>query len=370
MRATGSKIKRKEAFLAWQMLLLMVVLLLFGAQRASAAPEAEVTIDLCAKMGSVTMPDSTVIDIWGFALKPADVPCTDESVVAQLPGPQLEVNVGDNVTLNLHNALNENVSILFPGQNMIPDVVGAAPNETVSYAFTVSNPGTYLYESGTNAATQVPMGLYGPLIVRSATPNQAYDDAASAYNVETLLVLSEIDPALNADPANFNMLDYAPTYWLINGKAFPDTDTMTVEPGQRVLLRYLNAGAINHTMTLLGSYQYVIAKDAYPLNFPFEVVAETIPSGQTVDMIVTIPSSAVNQDKFMLYNRQLNVTNVDSFPGGMMTVLQVQTDPTAVSMSSFGASKEISGRSLALAFVGCVLLFMALSFAYRSRERI
>ncbi len=307
---------------------------------AALAPlQAAVTFDLCASAGTVTMPGSPSpisVPIWGFS-NYTGTACDP----AQLPGPTLEVTAGDTVTINLHNQLAENVSIIFPGQDVIPDVVGAAQAGVTTYTFTASNPGTYLYEAGTNATKQVPMGLYGALIVRPATPGQAYDGgpgAASAYDQEAVLVLSEIDPALNADPANFNMFDYAPKYWLINGKAYPNTDLILGNAGDRVLLRYLNAGSTNHTMSLLGMHQRVIATDAFSMTYPFDVVAQTIPSGQTADMIATIPSDASAGDQFPLYNRQLHITNGDlvtggtaHFPGGMMTFLEV---PTAVPLAS------------------------------------
>mgnify|MGYP003693686519 CR=1 FL=1 len=34
------------------------------------------------------------------------------------------------------------------------------------------------------------------------------------------------------------MYSYQATYWLINGKAYPDTAGITATAGQRVLLRY------------------------------------------------------------------------------------------------------------------------------------
>ena len=43
------------------------------------------------------------------------------------------------------------------------------------------------------------------------------------------------------------MYDYLATYWLINGKAYPDTAPITATAGQRVLLRYVNAGYDNTT---------------------------------------------------------------------------------------------------------------------------
>ena len=44
----------------------------------------------------------------------------------------------------------------------------AADGGTVTYSFVATNPGTFLYESGTNPEKQVRMGLFGALIVRPA----------------------------------------------------------------------------------------------------------------------------------------------------------------------------------------------------------
>ncbi len=44
------------------------------------------------------------------------------------------------------------------------------------------------------------------------------------------MVLSELDTALNtvATPASFDMRNFNPKYFLINGKAYPGTDPLTV----------------------------------------------------------------------------------------------------------------------------------------------
>jgi len=269
------------------------------------------TAEICAKTGSVTMPDGASIDIWGFALGDCDV-----ASPATLPGPILDVEAGDEVHITLDNSLDEYVSLEFVGQDLIPDPTGAGPGTEKEYVFTASEPGTYLYESGMNR--QALMGLYGALIVRPATANQAYDGSASGYDVEAVLVLSEIDPNFNADPNNFNLVDYAPKYWLINGEAYPDTDFISADAGDRVLLRYLNAGSLHHTMALLGTHQRVIAKDAYPATYPYDVVPETIPAGSTLDTIATIPAEGT----YWVYNRQLHLDNAGVFPGGMLTFIE------------------------------------------------
>ena len=269
-----------------------------------------VTIELCALANTWDLGPTTA-PIWGFALM-VGPDCSGE--VAQLPGPVLDVDAGDDVTVVLHNEVpGQTVALEFPGQNLFPDTVGVGTGGMKSYNFIASDPGTYLYESGMNR--QVLMGLYGALVVRPATADQAYNGAASAYDVEAVLVLSEIDPLLNAAPSSFPLVDYAPKYWLINGKAYPGTTSISAAAGDRVLLRYLNAGSLHHTMSLLGTHQRAIAKDAYPVRYPYDVVAETIAAGSTADMIATIPSVGT----YWLYNRQLHLDNDGDFPGGMMT---------------------------------------------------
>lgn len=288
--------------------------------RVAALP-ATVTVNLCAKAGSLALPGAAdPVPIWGFALDPG-TGCGD----AQLPGPTIDVTVGDTLIVNLTNQLDEPVSIVFPGQSEPPDMVGAAPaGGTTTYTLTPASPGTYLYESGTNVSRQVPMGLHGTLVVRADLPGTAYGGADSAYERDAVLVLSEIDPRLNADPNGFDLLEWHPTYWLINGKAYPETVALPVEAGDRVLLRYANAGIDHHTMALLGLHQRVFARDAAPLNFPFDAISETIPAGQTADMIATVPAGAAAATRFPVYSRNLHVTNVNAFPGGMLTFFDVQ----------------------------------------------
>ena len=133
--------------------------------------------------------------------------------------------------------------------------------------------------------------------------------------------LGEIDPALNssADPNGFDMLNYDPKYWLINGKSYPSTQPIFADPGDRLLLRYANAGLQNHTMQLIGYHQTLIAGDSYPLQHPYEVVAQTIASGQTFDVIGTLPTGTPPGTTYALYSAQEHITNSGLFPGGMLT---------------------------------------------------
>ncbi len=169
-------------------------------------------------------------------------------------------------------------------------------------------------------------------LTATAPAKTAYGDAATAYDDEAVLLLSEIDPALNnsANPAAFDMRNYKPHYFLINGKVYPNTDPIPTAAGNNVLLRYVNAGIQYHSMALLGAHQMVIALDGSQLDFSRRFVAETFGPGQTADAIVAVPAATVDGSKFAVYdgNLMLHNSSAGGF-GGMMTFLDISNGPVA-----------------------------------------
>jgi FtsP/CotA-like multicopper oxidase with cupredoxin domain len=313
--------------------------LMYGGSAASAAT---LSINLCALPGTITLPGAPPVTIWGFATTTTPGDCS--TATASLPGPQLDVTLSNSetttVTFNVTNALPAGHSITFeiPGITFDAGPADVDPGHTLTRSFTApvspsasgaaNAAGTYLYGSGGDGGRQQAMGLYGALIVHPSTAGQAYESGTTAYDVEAALVLSAVDPAFNnaSDPMAFDMYTYRATYWLINGKAYPDTTGITAAAGQKVLLRYLNAGYDNTTMMLLGMHEHVVAKDAWPLSTAYDAVADTIPAGATEDAIATVPAEgAPSGNGFPLFNRQLHLTNGDQadpspspLPGGGM----------------------------------------------------
>ncbi len=282
--------------------------------------------DLWAREGSLALPGGGSVPIWGF---------TDTATgTAQLPGPPIIATQNETVTVILHNEMmSETVALMMFGQDIMPDMIGAAPGMTATYTFVAAEPGTFRYEAGLtpNGGRQVAMGMYGALIVRPAInpTGQAYDHpltatVSTAYDREALLVLSEIDPAFQADPNGFDMTHFRPSYWLINGRAYSQTEKIEAAPGETVLLRYVNAGIQEHTLGVLGLHQTVLSEDGQPYRYFKNYVMRTMGGGQTSDALVTIPATAVINTQYAIFNggsQQLHNNGSGSF-GGILTFLE------------------------------------------------
>ena len=299
----------------------------------STASAAAVPIELCAAAGTVTLAgEPAAIPIWGFGIPTTPGDCA--TATPSLPGPQLTVGQGDVVTLTVHDnlpagSLPHAIHLEIPGVTFVPGPVDAPVGGAVTVSFTAAAPGTYQYQSGGDAGRQEAMGLTGALIVRPPVAGQAYGSVTTAFDVEATLVLSAVDPAFNAAPDTYDLHAYRARAWLINGQPYPNAG-ITATAGQRLLLRYVNAGFDNTSMALLGMHQRVVARDARLLNNPFLADTETIPAGATEDVIASVPAGgAPSTHGFPLYNRNLHLTNgpqggtgpAPASGGGMLTFI-------------------------------------------------
>ncbi|MHA3835004.1 multicopper oxidase domain-containing protein [Terrabacter sp. AAH1] len=298
----------------------------------AAAPDPEIVrCDLWAKAGTNQVLGQP-IPIWGYA--------TSATGPATAPGPVIVARQGDRVEVTLHNGLDQATSLALPGQRAadftegLPGAAedaGVAPGGTARYSFTASRAGTFLYEAGHTAGgpRQLAMGLSGALVVLG--DGTAY---GHAYDDEAVLVLSEIDPALNAHPTTFDMRDYHPAYRLINGKPFPSSDPVPTDQGHTVLLHYVNVGSELHSMSTLGAGQTVLSHDGHALTFPEPSVVVPVDPGVTVDALVTVPSGP--ESKVAVFESAARLDNAGQTAGpdspqvafgGMMTFLDTNAAP-------------------------------------------
>ncbi len=319
-----------------------------------AAMAAETVYYLRADVTTITMPDSTVISMWGFA---RDTAFGVEDGTVTVPGPTLSVPPGDSLKIVLKNNLTPDrtglaigcpVCIVIPGQpvTMTPVRFGPAPypeyegrvrsmthetppgnTDPVEYVWPNMKSGTFMYHSGTHIQCHVQMGLYGA-VKQDAAAGEAYPGVE--YDRDIVLLYSEIDPAFHEAVATGNYgpgklvtstIDYNPKYFLINGKPFtsPADAFPEVNTNQRVLLRFVNAGLATHVPCFQNLFASVLAEDGnlYPeAKTQYTVL---LPAGKTVDALIT-PTVA---EKLAVYDRVLSLTNGANAPGGMLTYIAV-----------------------------------------------
>ncbi|RFO95086.1 hypothetical protein DIC66_20225 [Rhodoferax lacus] len=307
------------------------------------------TFSLTAREDFISTSDGGSHYTWGYA--------HGTDFVMQYPGPTLVVNQGDTVRIVLNNTLPVPVSIVFPGQSGVVASGGnaglltreapAVPygQRTVlggpSYTFVATEPGTYQYHSGTQTDLQVEMGLVGALIVRPAgfaygdgsshTSRRAYQQPGTQYDRENLFLLTEMDPAVHWTvytqvqsemPVVVDTTQIKPSMWFINGRNAPDTQLddyvywlptqpynalPRMHPGERLLMRVVNAGRDLHPFHHHGNHATAIARDGRVLSSNPSLLTQapdlvspdfTVRSvpGQTMDLIYEWTGKGIGWD--------------------------------------------------------------------------
>lgn len=278
-------------------------------------------VTLSASEGYVSIADGGSVYSWGYSA---------DGEQMQLPGPTLIVTEGATFDVTLTNDLPAaagNVSIVFPGNEVVATAGGiqgeltreAAPGGTVTYTVTAPEPGTYQYHSGSQPDLQVEMGLYGALIVVPNAPTasctsptistggMAFDHADACFDREYLFLLSEIDIDIHqaaeqqvsgAGPIILPAGAYHSEYWMINGRAAPDTLAPPgrgvlphqpyniiprMHPGERVLLRLVGAGREMHPFHTHGNHVRVLAQDG-------NLITSSSGTGLAGPLLFTIPT--------------------------------------------------------------------------------
>ncbi|RMH16014.1 MAG: hypothetical protein D6698_10355, partial [Gammaproteobacteria bacterium] len=183
---------------------------------ASAVPGVSTDVYLQAQAFNKVLPDGSSSPMWGFAT--CDATYTTCSA-PDAPGNQIDATVGTSLNIHVNNTLDVPVSLTIPGlpgagnptfttdkkgRRRVRSFVKEVPakgSDVYTWSGAKLREGTFIYQSGTQPSIQVPMGLYGPLVVHPATVAAACTAGqGSAYGhcydagAETVVVISEVDP--------------------------------------------------------------------------------------------------------------------------------------------------------------------------------
>ncbi|WP_302056551.1 multicopper oxidase family protein [Mycobacterium avium] len=269
-----------------------------------------------------------------------------------LPGPVIRANVGDQVAVTIKNRLTGPTSVHWHGialrndmDGVYPAAPNVSPNSDFTYRFSAPNPGTYWGHP--HVGLQTDYGLYLPVII---------DDPAEPghYDAEWIVVLDDWTDGIGKGPQQIydefktrNTLgrDEEPSmgempgmatvgasallggdagdlnypYYLVNGRVPAAPTTFAAKPGQRIRVRFINAGADTaFRVALAGHVMTVTHTDGYAV-LPTDVDALLIGMGERYDVIVTagdgvFPLVALPEGKNAVGGRALLVTGAGSAP--------------------------------------------------------
>ncbi|MBY5560950.1 DUF4396 domain-containing protein [Rhizobium leguminosarum] len=248
----------------------------------------------------------------------------------QLPGPRIQIREGDRVRINVKNSLPESTSVHWHGLVLPNEMDGPAeitqppihPGETYVYKFTAGQSGSYFYHSHDHVDRQQALGLYGALMI---DPAQA--DPTTIADREYVILLQEwlkreglTYPAMPMDGGQ-------PNYFTINGRAYPETDTIKMKVGETLKVRFVgsNNGFI-HPMHIHGGPFTVVARDGINLSPTARFQADTVNvgPGQRYDVIWT----ALNPGKWLIHchigHHTTNNNTETAGGGGLMMVIEVE----------------------------------------------
>ena len=206
----------------------------------------------------------------------------------QVPGPEIRVNEGDTVRITLQNRLPVGTTIHWHGITNTPEMDGPAglnqapvePGKDFVYEFKADPAGSRMYHAHTDVATQIALGLYGPLIVEPKKQTRHYDR-------EYTYMLSEWDLEMTPDVATGKAprgprdqtLDggaLGTDLFLMNGSAFGNIPPVTLAEGDRVLIRLMNMGSLAHPIHTHGHSFKVVATDGNPVPPAAQLTKDTI----------------------------------------------------------------------------------------------
>jgi FtsP/CotA-like multicopper oxidase with cupredoxin domain len=216
----------------------------------------------------------------------------------QVPGPLLRMKEGCPVVIDVFNDTSDAELVHWHGLQ-IPSAVDGSMEEgtpmipahaSARYQFTPRPSGTRWYHTHVKADRNLKRatytGQFGFLYIDPASEPGNYDQ-------EVFVALKEWEPYFGSG-ANDDSLDVAYNLFSINGRALGHGEPIRVKPGQRVLLRILNASAtITRRIAAAGHKFRVVAMDGNPVAVPREVAALELGPAERIDAIVEMNQPGV-----------------------------------------------------------------------------
>ncbi|KUJ67781.1 copper oxidase [Streptomyces albus subsp. albus] len=268
----------------------------------------------------------------------------------RLPGKEIRVTAGDTLALTLANHLPQSTSVHWHGLALRNDMDGVPgltqrpirAGASFDYRFAVTHPGTYWLHP--HSGVQQDRGLYAPLIVEDPKEPLRYDkewvvvlddwvdgvdgstpDAVlaelsrgmggmehdgmdmgghSGHDMSGMSMSAPRSPAprpsgpprmmmgARSDLLGGDAGDVAYPYYLVNGRTAEAPETFRAKPGDRIRIRFINAGGDTAFRVAVGGHRMTVTHtDGFPVEHA-ETDALLLGMGERYDVLVTAEDGA------------------------------------------------------------------------------
>ncbi len=297
-----------------------------GMALAQAAPASKLSFG--SRCGVLEAPPGQAADIkadYTLRIAPVTVELDRSHIISTIgyngvaPGPILRMREGKPVTVEVINDTDTPELVHWHGMLIPPDVDGTeeegsplvAPRQRRRFQLTPGPAGSRWYHSHAMAMDDLHKGAY------TGQFGFVYVDGghdAGQYDHELFLALRDWEPfftgtmddedddthngpapekpaTLNTDPDG---LEVGSMTYSINDKALGSGDPIRVREGQRLLIHFLNASAIeNRRIALAGHKMKVIALDGNPVPTPQMLDSIFIGAGERIDAEVEMNNPGI-----------------------------------------------------------------------------
>lgn len=220
---------------------------------------ANIAFSLIAEAISKPLIDGNTVPVWQFA----SIANTGPGALAS----GLVVQQGDTVTITLLNNLDRAINFTIPG--ILENTPDCAAGATQTYQFIPTEAGSYFYCDSSMGELSRAMGLCGPLVVMPADGSNRLYEGGPLFDKQFTLLLQELDSRLNeaiAAGLSYDLNNYEPNYFFVNGLSYPDTDAnadtaITMALGEDVAVRIINAGLIYNPLHFHGYHVNVVNRN-------------------------------------------------------------------------------------------------------------
>lgn len=260
--------------------------------------------------GSVTMDDGRSVTVWGFT----DGGGGMGGMGGQFPSPPIRVTEGQIVhTVFSNNGMMWLHTIHHHGIEPSTENDGVGHysfdvDGTYTYQWKAAHAGTYFYHCHTNTVLHAEMGMYGGLIIDPPEGPGTLFSGGPGYDLEAIWACDEFDSSWHNLPwdagtcgADVGLNDLNPDYFLISGVDGAQSAltapgvAVQMNRGQRLLVRYINAGYLPQRVTFGGLTATVHMSDGRPFPNPIQVQSLETSSAERYDCIFQPQSAGVHE---------------------------------------------------------------------------